>query len=203
MRISTAVLATLVLSMHYPASAEQGQSQRAGKEWPQEPDAVLGIKLGHPVAESQLPTCIEPSASNGYTFPSALCLYPDRYNKGIRETGGLPWRNLRIRGDVFLFEGKVKSIHFDVAHGDFKEFSQMLVSKYGKPMQMKNGTVKSYGGAELSSASLEWVGENALISAYERYDKVDRSLVVFNDSKLMSASAESNSKKVKDGASHF
>ncbi len=87
MRISTAVLVTLALSAQYSAASEK--NQKAIKEWPQEPSAILGIKLGHSVAESQLPTCVKPSASNSYALPNDLCLYPDEFNMGIQQIGGI------------------------------------------------------------------------------------------------------------------
>ncbi|QTS84937.1 hypothetical protein JLK41_16610 [Ectopseudomonas khazarica] len=191
-----------VLSLLVSISSFADPIERKKYNWPQEPRSVIGIKLGVPAADSKLPACIEPSASNGYALPKATCLYSDD-SLGVQRIDGLPWKTLRITGNVFLFEGKVKSIHFDIHHGDFPEFSQMLIERYGKPMKIIGGAVQTYGGAELPAKTMEWHGEKTLITAYERYNKIDRSLIVFSDAGMLNKSIELDKKNIESGASSF
>lgn len=146
-------------------------------EWSQEPTAVLGIKLGAPLAASPLPSCPEYMPSEQWKPPKELCIRggDSPFGDRVRPIEGLPWKDIAITASVSLFDGKVESVYFDLRHDDYGKFKEILTTRYGPPMRRELSQVTSYAGAAVDAETLHWIGETASIVLIERSGRIDRS----------------------------
>lgn len=146
--------------------------------WTQEPTAVLGIKLGVPLAASPLPSCPEYMPSERERPPpKELCIRggDSPFGDRVRPIEGLPWKDMAITASVSLFDGKVESVYFELRHDDYGKFKEILTTRYGPPMKRDVSQVTSYAGAAVDSETLHWIGETASIVLIERSGRIDRS----------------------------
>lgn len=149
-------------------------------QWPQEPTAVLGIKLGVPLAASPLLSCPEYMPSEQERPPPKdLCIRggDNPFGEPIRPVEGLPWKDIAITASVSLFDGRVESVSFDLRHDDYGKFKEILTTRYGPPMKRELLKATSYAGAVVDSEMLQWFGKTVSIGLLERSERIDRSAV--------------------------
>ena len=139
----------------------------AHAQWTQEPEKVVGIRLGAPLAASDMAEC-------SGTPSNAPCL--DRRADGwsrVLRTG------LRATIDVFELEGVVGNVTMTMPHGQFEEMRQTLIERYGAPHRDIPGQVQNRVGAIFSNRLLLWKGPNVSIALHERHKDVDTSAALF------------------------
>jgi hypothetical protein len=149
--------------------------------WTQEPEAVLGIKLGVP---QDTPNCV------GDRFNSpVVCL--ERKSDGSAHIGAFPFRY--ATGTVYFHDNRVADIRFWMRQEAF--------GRYGQPTAVSQGVVSNIAGASLSSETLTWAGRRMTITAIERFLRVDESMVIFSDNAISAIKAESRRDSQRSGAS--
>lgn len=190
--IHTLAIATL-LTIAHTASAQN---------WAEEPASVFGLKLGEPIASSNIPACPPRDSRTG--LPKTLCLErgPGPYAETMATLNALPI-NEAYSGTTHLTDGFVASLHIEVNHDNYAKFRAILVERYGKPTKAAVSTVTSNRGAVLPAETLEWNGHNNRLQLFERFDRIDRSLAVFSNNALVQKETEKRANKIKDSASKF
>jgi hypothetical protein len=157
--------------------------------WAQEPEAVLGIKLGAPQGA---PNCV------GDRFNSpVVCL--ERKSDGSAHIGAFPFRY--ATGTVYFHDNRVADIRFWMRQEAFGQMKGVLIERYGQPTAVSQGVVSNIAGASLSSETLTWAGRRMTITAIERFLRVDESMVIFSDNAISSLKAESRRDSQRTGAS--
>lgn len=148
------------------------------KPWQQEPEAVLGVKLGQPLDSSALPRCPEKSYE-----ATAPCLV----TASVKSADGRPIYS--VAGHPFTYAavsikidgtGVVSRLQTWMKHERFAEFKHALVARYGPPTTQTNEMIQSVAGATYPNQTSKWVGQNVTIIAMERFEKIDESMVIFS-----------------------
>lgn len=186
---SVALTALLAVCWHGPTLAQQ---------WRNEPESIMGIKLGAPLTESAMARCSSPDAK-----PSEPCL---------EKQGGLseaPARFL-ISRQAFAYAdfhviidatGVVSQLMVLLPQRNFNEFSAVLVERYGSPTRATTEQLQNRLGAAFSSRKMEWIGRRVRIMAMERGNTLDRSVVSIQDIVSVDREMQQDRDKVKDAAS--
>jgi len=147
-----------------------GPGTAIAQSWPQEPTTVLGIKLGKPWGDSQIPLCPAFDVKT-YMTPKAMCVHNRAYSANddyliMGET--LPFAS----GVTVQFtDGFVSSVMIGVRQSLYNTLRATFIEKYGRPHQIENNTVKNAAGASLNSEVLTWTGPNTSIVVFERYER--------------------------------
>jgi hypothetical protein len=169
-------------------------------KWDKEPTAVMGITLaGNPDSIAVCP----PYGGRDWRPPTSICIdAQDKYgSRELRSIEGIPFTDMRIRGYLWLQEGKIESVSLNLNHGDYARMREILIAKYGEPTSHVTSIVTSNGGVSLSSETLAWLGVENSIRVEERSGKIDESLIVFLNEQLSQAHERTLQQKTEQGAS--
>lgn len=161
----------------------------AAQPWPQEPEKVVGIRLGAPLAES------------GYQECSGV---PSNEPCLARQTGGMSQLHrtgLRATITVLEFEGVVGAITMTLPRGEFEEFTQTLIERYGNPHHDTPSQVQNRVGAVFSNRQLRWEGARIRIMMSERHSDLDTSVAQFFDKATSARLVNKNRERAKSDAS--
>ncbi|NIF82789.1 hypothetical protein F3J24_04610 [Comamonas sp. Tr-654] len=195
--VTCAAVAALVCA---PAFAQKAKKT---KGWAQEPDTVLGIKLGVPVASLALAEC----KSYSSTPPEgAQCVVKHEYGyrpDKVLNLIGMPDIGVHYATEIMVFDGFAKTLTLNLEHKDYPKIKDILIERYGKPQEQLKSDVTTGAGAVLSSESLMWKGKKMNLIVVERALSADKTAVFFTDLAVQAADLASRDKKSKDAASKF
>lgn len=183
-------------AMIFASSARSADKSTAVPTWNQEPDTAIGIFIGKPLVP--IARC-----PDDYTVPNSLCRADSIVDKSFVPLKGLPWRDLRISGSVWLMDDRVESINFTLNEGDFEKFRAILVERYGSPTADTTQSVTSNGGVTLPSRSLLWSGKRVTITYIQRSGSIDQSIASISDNALVAEHGRLLEEKKKADASKF
>lgn len=146
--------------------------------WESEPDTVLGISIGAPLAESGLPEC----AGASINVSGPLCVEKQPEPIGLQlprqvSGDGIKYASTSVR----VVDGTLVSLSLDFKQFKFNDFVDMFVGKYGPPTADYSETVENRSGASFASRHLSWNGKHMTIQLIERFGKVDDSHAIFSD----------------------
>lgn len=189
MRLVDSVFAALIGICSVTANAQQ---------WPLEPAAVLGVKLGQPIAASALPRCNSVDAKE-----QEPCLEKQGGLEEAPAQFGLlrhpfPYAQFTVLVDE---AGLVANVVVTLDQKNFSEFAQVLTERYGTPTNAGVVQRQNISGGRFSSAELEWKGKKVSIMAMERSHRVDRSVVAFMDVAAVARELQKKNEKSKGAAS--
>jgi hypothetical protein len=171
------------------------------------PWTFAGVKMGAPLAESNLPACPLPtSVSQAWAPPSELCIARlDDDSDGLQTASldgltALHWPDV-YASSLFVWQGRVAAINIPIGHDAFPVVLKILETRYGKPAAKRSETVTSNGGAVASSAMVRWEEGGNTIEIEERCDRVDRSCVTISNDAVNAEWLASKHESVKADAS--
>jgi hypothetical protein len=95
----------------------------------------------------------------------------------------------------------VNSIHIDFWYSDYDRMKAILIERYGSPTKVEQATVTSGAGAVVQTETLYWTGQNNSVHLFQRFNRIDKSLVAFTNNALSAKQSQRTSDKVKDTAS--
>lgn len=156
--------------------------------WAQEPESVLGIKLGAPLFES-ISSC--PKTWEGQPF----CVRAQTELNGELWSGlhNLPDLNgLSYLASAVEIDGVVGSVELSCESREFERWLGLLGQRYGEPHSVESRDVKSLAGRAFSSRSVAWVGTGMHIVATERAGRLDKCSVTFESQKAADWRAKHN-----------
>lgn len=110
--------------------------------WAEEPEAVLGIKLGRPLLESGLPKCPELGDKG------QLCTAGHMVDSV--ELRGIPLANAR-EGTIMMHNGAVQGVELRFKSFSYSRMETVLTERYGKP-QLSQGDVHLWVGRQVRLA---------------------------------------------------
>lgn len=191
------IATTFLLAAWFSQAAAQQPPAKPGKVWSKEPDSVLGVKLGLPLAESNLPEC-------------AFNLPPDGPICLKQVGGGHPSTPAKfyLFGTPFSYasfpvtltdDGRVYSVSVELSRDNFDDFAGALVARYGPPTNQFITKAQNSFGASLSGRLMAWTGKRVNINAIERISS-DRSVVTFTDRAIEAAQTKSRLESSKSAA---
>jgi hypothetical protein len=193
--VNSSLIAIGVAHLLVIASSAATAQNLAG-EWTKEPDTVLGVRVGQPLAASRLPDCPEKAYES-----LSLCLITARPYGALRlSIGGHPFSYAAI-SVIVDDSGVVSRLQAWMKSERFGEFREVLIARYGSPTKQAIGEAKNLAGASFKNERMEWIGRRLTITAIERFEKVDESMVIFSDNAAAERSAAERKKKSKDDAS--
>lgn len=168
------------------------------QSWPLEPVAVLGVKLGRPLAESTVPTCddkaIRVTDMCARRTPGEYRVAPATYKL---ESHPFPYAAIT----VFVDEtGVVAQLLARMDQKHFAEFESVLRTRFGPPTSQTSELWQSKGGVRTDSVTVAWKGANVSILAHERASQIDESAIVFSDNAANARSAAVRKSNQKDAA---
>jgi hypothetical protein len=171
--------------------------------WPNEPTSVLGIPLGKSIPHRLL-DCPYPLTAGG-AAPHDVCMVriEGRRDSGPIQLLALPFTDIRVSAFMKLTDGNVSEFEFDVDHADYERFKRILIERYGPPSRTTASQFTAYSGASVSGEVLQWKGEHSAIVAWERRERIDRSVVVIGDIALITAEKEADDQRIKAEAAKF
>lgn len=150
------------------------------QDWPKEPDSVLGARLGVPLAEIGLPDCAtKPSGPCLSTRPSPLPGYP--LLRTIQQHP-FPYATFAVEVDD---HGTVTQVVARLKQESFGRFHDVLRERYGPPTAPAETAVQSRAGATYPSREDAWVGKLVTITALERAESIDWSVVAFSSNAFL------------------
>lgn len=171
----------------------------AHAQWAREPDAVLGVRLGQPLAVQTLPPCpakaYESPVTCLTTQASPLPGYPP-----MRSIGGHPFGYVSMSLKVDD-SGMVNEIQAGMDQARFAEFKTVLIERYGQPTSTQHTTVQNGLGATFDAQILQWIGSRMSIIAMERPAQVNQSVVTFSDNAYLLQRTGAAQGRVKSDAS--
>lgn len=166
--------------------------------WMQEPDAVLGVKLGRPIGESGLPDCPNSGRPTEIclwtnTYPAIVQRPPDRYINGhpLSRTAV----TYELDGDV------VTKMLFKLPHFAADEMRDVLVTRYGPPTDDRDEPVQNGAGATFPNRTMSWTGKRITIIFAERFGTVNDSIVIITDNASFAKASEAKRDKAQGAAS--
>lgn len=173
--------------------------------WTREPDTILGIKLGVPVASLALPTCPPRKGLFPDPLPTELCILPYEYSSENKYSYlfGTPDLGLSYTATLFLFENEVLGLLLRLDQSKFEMMKAILIERYGKPTKIETLEVTTGAGAKFSSQEVIWEGKKINITAIEREVDFDKSSVKFTDQLLAGKVNAVNESKKKGAALKF
>lgn len=190
MRVAAVILCS-VLSF-------SSQAQQASPQWRLEPVAVLGVKLGVPIQESEIPRCSSVDAKADEPClekQGGLAEAPARY--GVMRHPFLYAEFTAIVDDT----GVVSQVMVLLNQSKFSEFSSVLVERYGAPATSTTTQWQNRAGGRFPSRELTWGGKKVRILAMERGHTVDRSVIAIQDIAAVDRELQKANEKVKGAAS--
>lgn len=202
---TTALSALLALTANSAASEPINNKKNAitesSKAWLKEPNAVFGIKIGNPLADSQIQPCPEKSYES-----KSICLITSSYKtndgKPIYSVGGHPFDYAGISINIDEI-GVVSDIQARMSHDRFHEFVAALISRYGEPTLTANEEIQTKSGGKYKNQTLTWTGKHLTITALERVTTITDSYVVFSDNQARQRYAEKKLKKLQSDSNTF
>jgi hypothetical protein len=133
-------------------------AQMSAVPWPQEPETVLGIKLGQPLKASMkiCPRIFD--ALGNYLSEWPTVKYPcfDDVDSPL----GLVVHNIAgfTSVTVALVDGKVRAISASFLGTDADTIESALVEKFGTPHFSTTAEVRNLAGATRTNRGLSWIG---------------------------------------------
>lgn len=177
-------------------SAASLTAQAAG--WSQEPESVLGVRLGAPMTDIGIAPC-QRSAVPIATGPVCLRLghpYIDR----LVTLEGLPGLGFDYSASISVFEGSAQAVMLQGKQSQWHSLKALLTEKYGSPSTATVETVKTGSGAVLTSERLVWNGAAVDIVAHERANRIDTSYAVFTHLPTQARAAAAKQRTTRDAA---
>jgi len=170
MRTARSFLAALAVCL------QVGQAHSA--DWPQEPNAVLGVSLGAPLLDTQLEYCPEswPRAATGRACLDRLI---GRYTSTYRLLRDPPNLGFYYEATINLHEGLIESVALRTKRSNFAALVDVLVTRYGPPHTRTQLPFKNSLGQQVEGTLNQWNGAAVSISAFEAITRADESEVVF------------------------
>lgn len=196
--LTVGLLAALLTSSGAIAQGKKGAPVEAPRVWTQEPETVLGVKLGRPLEASALPACPEQMLSaTGVCLRTTPPYFPGDHPRYSLGGHGIP----HVAVNVYLDEaGAVHRITFWTQQIYFADVLGILVSRYGAPSTQDAFDVKTRAGASFASSRSFWQGKRLSILAEERFDKIDESLISFSDNAATEREAAKRAEKNRSAA---
>lgn len=162
--------------------------------WDKEPESLLGIRLGVPLAES-LGEC--PKNRFGYTLQWELMCW-QYFAPNFFEIANPPAIGVFVSDvKVGVVENRVETVFFQFLHLEHEKVATLLMAKYGPPTQVKSNIVQNKMGASFESKEMTWIGKNLTLSYNSRAGKIDRGLVSITSRKYVE-SKKFNADEYKD-----
>jgi hypothetical protein len=211
--IRTALIALLCLYSHtlladpaskqaVPSSRKPDAQAKRGAAWPQEPTAVIGVKLGLPIEESNLISCDvlekDPTAAArpclAYLSPNSRKEIQELRYHGISQVS---------RATVNMDNGMVKDLTLSLASKDFDAMAAILRERYGPPAKVTNSTVTTKTGAKFDQAILSWKGKVNSIQLVQRVYTINDAAVIFYSNRSLEKSKEADEQAAKEAAAKF
>lgn len=161
------IAAALVLPI-----AAQAQS------WKQEPESVLGIALGKPLANEAIPSCGGVQTQEEPGPVQACATQKPQFGDGPIMLGGIPIEAF-TSGAVVREIGVVSQIGLMGSNDRYEEVKQILVERYGKPTKVGKLTLQNKVGASFTSEQLSWRGKTVSLVLDQRAGTVGEFAAVF------------------------
>ena len=150
------------------AAAPKKSGSKVPVIWKQEPTSFIDIALDQPLTSSvkQCPegrSYAELCMSSRYSaeHPVKVCCVQIAPFESTAYVSTSDWTQ----------EGKVGVIALSFESARFRQVSEMLTVRYGKPHKQNVSKVKTKGGAEFDSVEFSWVGTNVRIVATSLADR--------------------------------
>lgn len=181
--------------------------------WEKEPDKFLGIKLGEKLTIAECPTKLIPNTSIATIDMQALenikeaCLDmlddDSKYSPNRKKLYNLPALGVAYSGTVHLRNDIVSRVTLNFMHSNFDILLSAFKERYGQPTYTESNILKTNAGAEFDSKNLLWQGKNMTIAIYERFGRIDKSLIVISDNSIMDAEIKERGDKTSSEAKKF
>lgn len=163
------VLVAVALICHLSAQAQT---------WRQEPDAVLGIALGQPLANDAIKPCGGVQVQEEAGQIAACASHTPRFGDGPILLGGIPIAAFKA-GAVVREGGVVSIVELGGSNDRYDEAKQVLTERYGKPTKVGKTTVQNRAGASFQSEQLTWRGKRVLLVLDQRAGNVGDFVATF------------------------
>ena len=162
---------------------------------------MFGVSLGEPLETSGIPDCPEQEPVGTSKCIDRLSIHNPAHGKmaELRNSGFEASRGVTI----FLEDGRVASVEMIVGHDDYPFLLKALQDRYGPAHKVSSDAVRTTAGAAFESRSSIWAGERTSIVTFERFERIDRSAVVFSDADLSKVRRQRNDSAAKDAAGKF
>lgn len=153
--------------------------------WPQQPDAVMGIRLGAPLEGAGIQPCDASNEFRGRISTTALCFQP-------RAAQGRSDRTFfTVHNSPDLGAGS-QEVVLDVAFGDvagilltgstirFDKMVAVLEARYGPATETKAGTARNPAGGQFATETKRWRGDRVTIEATSPFGRADQFTVYWS-----------------------
>ncbi len=201
--VATAILLTATAATARQPTKKSVSSVPAAAStppWSQEPTSFLGLTLGGGFPDDLSDCPVLPAGGPDYRTmlhgPSCLIRVSDE----IVHMWKPPALGMDYSETVFLYQGKIRSIHLDFNTRNFDDAKVLLVTKYGQPGSKSVIPVETLAGGNFTSERDVWQGNHVLISIDERAQEVDRGVVTVTDIELLMKVQGDKSKADADAA---
>ncbi len=166
-----------------------------------EPTSVFGLKLGEPLAASEIPIC--PPSTNRYRA-EFICIEKSTgpYEDTIARLYNIPFNDTFLP-TIGLQDGLVSSLHITFRHEIYQKYKDILIQRYGLPTKKSTSEVRTGMGVLLSSETLEWRWQKNTLHLFQRFDTVDRSLIAFTNIETSRLASLKKAAEIKESAAKF
>jgi hypothetical protein len=172
--------------------------------WEQEPTAVIGIQLGVPLADQpSLPPC--PRAP---LLPGGTLLSPDHRHKGMCYPEPVFLGRLKVWNgpdlgvgywiEAVIDKDLVAGVDLAVVGSDRARMLDVLIARYGQPMQTVEKTYRNRLGATFVGKEYAWAGERVVLLFAEIGEDPDRATFSARTKAYMDARQRPSPAAVKD-----
>lgn len=172
--------------------------------WQSEPSTVFGIALGEPIS-SKIPDCA-PVDYRNYRPHESFCKETSPYPTNdvvLVEFKKIPMGNILSTITAFTYEGIVGSLHASAPHGNYSQFREALIEKYGQPTKILKETVRTNAGVDWPSEVLRWTGINVSIELHERMERVTVTTMVVSHTPTLKSHDNYRKNAAKSAASEL
>lgn len=143
-------------------AAPKKPASRAPVTWKQEPTSFIGISLDQPLTAS-IKECPK---GEPYTELCMSSRFSAQHPIEVCCVQIAPFENVAyVHTSDSTREGKVGLIEANFESAHFKQVTDILIVRYGKPHKQDVKKVKTKGGAEFDGVEMSWVGAHAGIVA--------------------------------------
>jgi hypothetical protein len=152
-------------------------------QWSQEPEKVLGVRLGAAVPDAA-PYCPATGSAQNTCLVRPDARMPPSL-RIITRVRGTPDIGIRHAVPTVRYvNDRVHSLTIDTDHAEWKALKALLIERYGPPSETEQRQVVAGSGAMLGSETLTWTGTKVSIFAWERSGRVDQSSAMFVHNQL-------------------
>lgn len=166
--------------------------------WKNEPQSLLGVKIGKPISES-MKECQKSGKYEIYNLKGdgSMCWSGDSRGYGIWNYQSLGIVIFSLR--AYEINRLVEFVEFTFDQREYIEAASLLKAKYGKPTTEEVVKVQNRMGATFDNFRMSWVGENLTLLFESHSDKLTEGRVTIYSRKYSESKrfdVESNKNKL-------